>query len=166
MATDSNDVDEIRHQMAKLRSDLHHDMREVVAGATAATDWRLYIRKRPLGGDRRRVRGRVPRGSPPLHRRREGGRTRRLQNRGPAPQAQAKEPRRGGTLGWLLRLAVPVITRVAQGYVLNTVENLLVSNPPHRVPTGSWPEHVPGQPGTSNSEIIRGGVDHRLGGSD
>ena len=47
MATATNEADEIRRQMAKIRRELHEDVREVVAGAEAVTDWRRYVRMYP-----------------------------------------------------------------------------------------------------------------------
>jgi hypothetical protein len=145
LATDSNEADEIRHRMAQLRSELHHDMRGVVAGAKDATDWRSYIRKRPwlaIGVAFAAGYLVVPRRSTVVVRTAEPV---AFEPAAQVPMARAKEPARGSTLGWLLRLAAPVLTRVAQGYVLNTIESMLVNNPPHRAPTGSWPEHAAGQ---------------------
>jgi hypothetical protein len=47
LATTTNESDEIRRKMALIRRDLHEDVREVVAGAEAATDWRRYVRSYP-----------------------------------------------------------------------------------------------------------------------
>ena len=47
MATALSESDEIRQKMAQIRRDLHEDVREVVAGAGAATDWRRYVRSYP-----------------------------------------------------------------------------------------------------------------------
>lgn len=47
MATGVREVDEIRQQMAQIRLDMHQDVRAVVAGAEAVTDWRRYIRAYP-----------------------------------------------------------------------------------------------------------------------
>jgi ElaB/YqjD/DUF883 family membrane-anchored ribosome-binding protein len=44
---DTNDVDEIRRRMALIRHELHEDVREVVATAEAATDWRYYVSRYP-----------------------------------------------------------------------------------------------------------------------
>ena len=46
-ATATNESDEIRRKMAQIRRDLHEDVREVVAGAEAATNWRRYVRAYP-----------------------------------------------------------------------------------------------------------------------
>jgi len=47
VATVPNDVDEIRRQMAAIRRAMHEDVKEVVAEAEAATDWRRYIMAYP-----------------------------------------------------------------------------------------------------------------------
>src|SRR5438270_6788130 len=47
VATATNDIDEIRRQMAQIRRELHEDVQEVVAGAGAVFDWRRYIRSYP-----------------------------------------------------------------------------------------------------------------------
>ena len=47
MSTGLNDVDEVRRQMALIRRDLHENVREVVATAGAATDWRRLVAMHP-----------------------------------------------------------------------------------------------------------------------
>ncbi|MEA2631568.1 MAG: hypothetical protein QOE66_1787, partial [Chloroflexota bacterium] len=47
MATATNEIEEIRRQMAQIRRELHEDVQEVVAGAEAVADWRRYIRMYP-----------------------------------------------------------------------------------------------------------------------
>jgi hypothetical protein len=47
VATDLNDVDEIRRQMALIRLHLHNDVQEVVAGAGEVANWRRYVRSYP-----------------------------------------------------------------------------------------------------------------------
>lgn len=43
MSTVPNDADEIRRQMAAIRRAMHEDVKEVVATAEAAADWRRYL---------------------------------------------------------------------------------------------------------------------------
>jgi hypothetical protein len=43
----TNEVEEIRRQMAELRLDLHRDVRSVRAGTEAATNWRYYVKHYP-----------------------------------------------------------------------------------------------------------------------
>ena len=47
LATVRIEADDLRRQMAEIRSQLHQEMREVVNVATIATDWRSYLRGRP-----------------------------------------------------------------------------------------------------------------------
>src|SRR5208282_5650420 len=47
LATVRTNADDIRRQMAEIRSQLHQDMRGVVNVAATATDWRTYVRVRP-----------------------------------------------------------------------------------------------------------------------
>lgn len=47
MSTVTNDADEIRRRMAAIRRELHEDVREVVATAEAATDWKRYLTMYP-----------------------------------------------------------------------------------------------------------------------
>ena len=44
------EIEDIRRKMALIRHDLHQDVRGVVEGAEAATDWRRYIRSYPWAG--------------------------------------------------------------------------------------------------------------------
>lgn len=47
MATAPNDIEEIRRKMARIRRELHEDVRDVVEGAEAVSDWRHYVRRYP-----------------------------------------------------------------------------------------------------------------------
>jgi uncharacterized membrane protein YkvA (DUF1232 family) len=47
VATVTNDIDDIRRKMAKIRRELHEDVRHVVENAEAVSDWRHYIRTYP-----------------------------------------------------------------------------------------------------------------------
>ena len=47
MSTASPEFDDIRKRMAQIRRDLHEDVKGVVEGAEAATDWRRFIRNYP-----------------------------------------------------------------------------------------------------------------------
>ena len=132
MPSTTEEIEEIRRQMARLRITLHHDMRGVVAGAEAATDWRFYVRQYPwlslataaLGGflivprRRRSITAtanaaataaveRVKRSEPELALRED------------------KKSRRGGLIGFALSLLGPIALRAAQGYAVQYIENLL-----------------------------------------
>ena len=125
MATVRIEADEIRRQMAEIRSQLHQDMREVVSVATIATDWRSYLRGRPwLAIGLAFTSGFlvVPGRSRPST----------LIVQPPAVdqhnlQAGVK-PERTGRLPlvrWFLGAVGPIAVRAAQSYALNQVENLL-----------------------------------------
>ena len=47
MATAPNEIEEIRRKMARIRRELHDDVRDVVEGAEAVSDWRHYVRLYP-----------------------------------------------------------------------------------------------------------------------
>lgn len=129
-----NNADQIQREMAKIRSALHQDMREVVGGASAATDWRSYLRRYPwlaIGGAFAAGYLVVPRRSRPV-----------VTVVAPAVESyQAPEPlsiaKPAGGVSWMrwgLGLIGPVITRAAQAYALSAVENLLINNAAVRPP--------------------------------
>src|SRR5438874_49626 len=47
VSTIPNEADQIRREMALIRRELHDDVREVVATASAVTDWRRYLTAYP-----------------------------------------------------------------------------------------------------------------------
>ena len=47
MATAPQEIDDVRRRMAQIRRELHEDVKGVVEGAEAATDWRRYVRNYP-----------------------------------------------------------------------------------------------------------------------
>ena len=47
VSTAPPEIDDIRRKMAQIRRDLHQDVKSVVEGAEAATDWRRFIRNYP-----------------------------------------------------------------------------------------------------------------------
>jgi hypothetical protein len=47
VSTAPPELDDIRKRMAQIRRDLHEDVKGVVEGAEAATDWRRFIRNYP-----------------------------------------------------------------------------------------------------------------------
>ena len=47
MPTNTKEIDEVRRQMALIRRELHEDVKEVVANANAAADWRTYLTAYP-----------------------------------------------------------------------------------------------------------------------
>ena len=47
MATATSEIDDIRRNMARIRRELHEDVRGVVESAEAVADWKHYIRDYP-----------------------------------------------------------------------------------------------------------------------
>jgi hypothetical protein len=129
-----NEVDEIRRQMAKIRIDLHYDMRSVVAGAEAATDWRFYVRHYPwvcLGVAFASGFLAVPRRRRSIHATAEAAATaavEKVQHHAP-DQTFAIVPAAPRT-SWLFRLVkthvVPLALRSAQAYAAQYIENILI----------------------------------------
>jgi hypothetical protein len=142
VATVDESVDDIRRQMADIRSQLHHDMTKVVEVASSATDWRSYVTDRPwlsLGAAFALGYVLVPRGVRPV-----------VTAAAPLPLADASfrpaEPKQQHSSGlWralrgIAGLAVPVAVRAAQGYALRWVEGYLADNPPSPLMRGMPPD--------------------------
>jgi hypothetical protein len=134
VATAPNDVDEIRRQMAQIRRELHRDVREVVAGAEAVTDWQRHIRNHPwisLGSAfalgyllvprrHRHVPSDVATQAGVASTVREA-----IQETAEAAQTAPREKRRGGLVRKAFGLVGPLAARVAQGYAMQFLENWL-----------------------------------------
>jgi hypothetical protein len=127
LATVRSNADDIRHQMAEIRSQLHQEMRGVVNVATTAADWRTYVRSRPwlaiglaFGSGFLLVPGRT-----------------RLTTRVVQPSAvdpgdshpalTTGKPGRLTLWRRLLDVAGPIAVRAGQSYAMNYVENLLAN---------------------------------------
>jgi len=135
LATALNETDEIRRKMAQIRRDLHEDVREVVAGAEAATDWRRYVRSYPwasVGVATAVGFLAVPRVS------RSAIRDAALkadvaevrdelkQTRGAVPEA--KEKRRQSLVGAAVAMAAPLAWRFAQNYAVAYLEQWIAQH--------------------------------------
>jgi hypothetical protein len=135
VATASNDIDEIRREMAQLRINLHHDMRGVVAGAEAATDWRSYVQQYPwvcLGvavgvgyllvpGRRRSVRATADAAATAVLEKVKDANVEQVSAQSPS------KGRRSGLFGLIFPIVAPVVVRAVQAYAAQYVENLLAS---------------------------------------
>jgi len=149
-ATPTQDIDDIRRQMAQIRRSMHQNMQNVVAGAEAVTDWRRYVRVYPwacVGGAALVGFLIVPR------KRRSATRTaekaadaavERMQDTVEAARGQKgakaeKEVRKKGMIGMLVGMAMPVAIRAAQNYASQYLENYLASNYPSPTPPGMSP---------------------------
>jgi hypothetical protein len=137
LATVRIEADEIRRQMAEIRSQLHEDVREVVNVATSATDWRSYIRGHAwlaIGVAFASGYLLVPRRSRPTT---VVVQPPEVDMRNLQAAEKAQKPRRLPLLRWLLGAIGPIAVRAAQSYALNHVENLLANQQ-----TGPPPEAV------------------------
>ena len=120
------EISELRRKMALIRHELHEDVRGVVEGAEAATDWRSYIRNYPWAG----VAVAFAIGYLVVPRKRHPAPTIQF---GPAeiaravsaeaPRAAEPEKKKGkGLFRSALGLIVPVVFRAGQGYALQFFE--------------------------------------------
>jgi hypothetical protein len=130
--TVSSEIDDIRRKMAQLRINLHHDMRGVVAGAEAATDWSAYVRQYPWSC----VGLAVVAGLLVVPRRRRSIRaTAKAAASATAEQIQeaagqidsrsSRGSRRSGLLGFIVPLIGPIALKAAQAYAAQYIEYLL-----------------------------------------
>lgn len=158
MATAPKDVDEIRRQMAQIRRELHEDVRDVVAGAEAVTDWQRHIRNHPwisLGSAFALGYLLVPRRHHhvPSDVATQAGvaSTVRaaIQETADEARAAARPRRRGGLVRKALGLVGPMAARLAQGYAMQYLENWLaqqaaVQPGPVEPPIAGGPPRGPG----------------------
>jgi hypothetical protein len=132
VATVTNDVDDIRRQMALIRMHLHHDVRGVVAGAEAASDWRHYVRHYPwtiLAAATAVGFLVVPRRRRSVRATAEAAATAAAEKVKESletpPKAGSAAQARSGILGAALGFLGPLALRVAQSYAAHYIENLL-----------------------------------------
>ena len=129
MATTRNQADDIQREMALIRSQLFHEMREVVDVVATVADWHSYIRARPwlaigvafgsgffLAPRRARPPELIAQPSAP------GVPT-------PAPAPQVEKRQRLPLIRWVVGAVVPIAIRAAQAYALKHVESLLENQP-------------------------------------
>jgi hypothetical protein len=164
VTTATNDVHEIRRQMARIRRELHEDVREVVTSAEAVTDWRRYIRMYPWASlgvtfavgylivpKRRRI---IPDGiatQADLDRVREAVEESREQSK-----AKSKK----GLLGSIFGLIGPVAVHAAQTYAVQYLESWLARQVQQQRAAGPSPIHpqAPGGPGPKGGPGNMGGT--------
>ena len=155
LASVRNNADQIQREMAKIRSALHQDMREVVGGASSATDWRSYLRKYPwlaIGGAFAAGYLVVPRRSRPMV-----TVVAPVVGSAQAPEALSVAKPVGGVswIRWGIGILGPVVTRAAQAYALSAVENLLINNAAVRPPEPTGRADFKGQ---TSERVARGPV--------
>jgi len=168
VSTVPNEVDEVRRQMAQIRRELHEDVREVVATAEAAADWRRYLTAYPwLSVGTAFALGYliVPRRPKPvagtalqsdLTKVREAVETTR-QAVVEAPKEKGDEAKRKKSLvGAALGMVAPLALRAAQGYALKYLEHWIAQQqaahthvgpaPASHGPAAGGPGPGPGRP--------------------
>jgi hypothetical protein len=113
-------ADDIRREMAEIRSQLHHDMTQVVDVASTVTDWRSYVAGRPwisLGVA-------FAAGYLVVPRRRPKPETTRVKL---VPEGAKEESRKPSILMRLIGFAWPFALRAAQSMAIQRVEEFLSS---------------------------------------
>ena len=133
-------VDDIRREMAQIRQKLHQDMKGVVAGAEAASDWKHYVSLYPLAAlgatflagflvvprKRRSVTKTAEKAAEAV--------VAKLSESSPllnnAVQTREAVPRRRGLVGTAFSMLTPVVIRAAQNYALNQLETLISKQQP------------------------------------
>jgi hypothetical protein len=157
-------VDDIRRDMAQIRQKLHQDMKGVVAGAEAASDWKHYVGMYPLAA----LGATFLAGFLVVPRKRRSA-TKTAEKAAEAVVAKLSEtsplfnnatqtrepvaPRRG-IVGTVFSMVMPVVIRTAQNYALNHLETLISK---HQTTTGPAQNPRPSQtePTSSNSPKTR-----------
>jgi len=165
VATATDDVDEIRRKMAKIRRELHEDVRGVVASAEAVTDWHRYIRNYPwiaLGVATAVGYVIVPRRhrSVPhdLATHADVARVREVvEERRGKEQDKKSSKERKGLVGLGLSILGPIALRAAQGYAMKYLENwiLLQQETMDAGPPPPGPTRAPGERGRSSGQPFR-----------
>ena len=159
-STMSSDVDEIRREMARIRMEMHQDVRDVVATAEAVTDWHRYLTNFPwltvgaafaLGYFIVPRRKRTPATREDLSAVREAVEEARqtVVKRVGKAAAAAEPAAKKGLIASAIALAAPFAVRAAQGYAMSFFENWLAQQqeqmhaaagprPSPGVPPGAW----------------------------
>lgn len=160
MATVSNDADEIRRQMAAIRRAMHEDVKEVVATAEAATDWKRYLVTYPWASigvafgvgylivpkRHHRTADALKATQADLTKVRE-----MVESTGKrvveTAKAQTDPPgRRKGLIAAGLGMLAPLVWKTAQGYALKYLEQWIMQQQAAALHAGPAPAH-PGYPG-------------------
>ena len=129
MASVQGTADDIRSQMASIRSRLHYQMKDVVTVATTATDWRSYVRSRPWLAVSLAVAAgylAVP------HRPRlvVPATLAHLTEAVPPEPRETRKVRGFSLLRTVGALTAPLAVRIAQNYALHYLNGLMSANPP------------------------------------
>jgi hypothetical protein len=151
-APNLNDIDEIRRRMAQIRRDLHQDVKEVVAGAEAVTDWRRYIRSHPwvavgiaAGIGYLIVPKRRPRVPRDVARQSDVAEVREVLTQA-RERGEEAEKRRKSLLGAAFGMVAPLAWRVVQNYAVGYLEHWIAQQQQQYMATAGPP---PVSPSTS-----------------
>ena len=175
MATATSEIEDIRRQMARIRRELHEDVRGVVESAEAVTDWTHYIRDYPWASvglalavgffvvPRRRSKSAKPA---------EVARAvvAQMQPGVQAVEAAAPEPpkKKGrGLIGAGLGLIAPIALRAAQNYATHFVGNWIAQQQEQmaaHLMAGAGMGPPPGGPGPGMGMGRPGGPSQTQGG--
>ncbi len=168
MATVSQESDEIRRQMAQIRRAMHEDVKEVVATAEAAADWRQYLMAYPwvsigvafgigylIVPRRHKTRDAIKATQADVSKVREMVETTGKKVAETA-RAQTDPPaRKKGLIAAGLGMLAPIAWKAAQGYAMKYLEQWIMqqqssamqAGPPPFQPGGSIGPGGPGGPG-------------------
>jgi hypothetical protein len=164
VSTASNDVDEIRRQMAQIRRDLHEDVQGVVATAGAVTDWRRYVTGYSwvaLGAAFAVGYFVVPRRRGP-----EVGAATAISDGELSDLRQTLEElkgqagprkRRKSLVGAALGLVTPLVLRLGQGYAMSYLENWIAEQQARHASAGPGPMPGGARPSRPSSPYRPGG---------
>ena len=128
MAT--NEIDEIRRKMAVIRRELNEDVRGVVAGAEAVSDWRHYIRLYPWASVGLALAIGyvvVPKRRPAVVTAADVAQAVAVEVPHALREIDAPKPKGRGLIGAGLGLLAPVLLRTAQNYATHFVSNWIAS---------------------------------------
>lgn len=166
-APDTSQVDEIRRQMAQIRRELHEDVRDVVASAGAAFDWRRVITAYPwvsLGAAAAAgylvvpKRHRAPATHADLKEVREEVESTRAAladvARANGVETSAERPKRKGLFRTAVAMIAPVALRSAQSYAAGWLENYIAQQQAQAAAAGAF--SFPGSPRPGGGPAAQG----------
>jgi hypothetical protein len=126
VATAPPEFEDIRRRMAQIRRDLHEDVKGVVEGAEAATDWRRFIRNYPWAT----MGAAIVVGYLIVPRKHRPASIQIVPNQiaqaVPVQATQVTEAKKGKSLlGSAFGMVAPLVFRTAQGYAMQFAEQWL-----------------------------------------